>query len=100
MESNSLEVKCMLCQNIIILEGEDHLSQFEDHISDHHGVMFNAEFIYIASVLNTEERIDAVIAANRETDTETKESVKNNKCKEDNKKITERNTRPPCIHWD
>ena len=78
MESNFKELTCMLCQNIVTLEGEDHLTLFDDHISDFHGVNFNSEFIYIASLINTEERTDAVITANRET----KGSAKTNKSKE------------------
>ena len=79
MESNFKEFTCMLCQNIITLEGEDHLTQFDDL----HGVNFNSEFIYIASLINTEERTDAVITANRGT----KGSAKTNKSKEGAKNV-------------
>ena len=43
---------------------------------------YNAEFIYIASLINTEYRFDTLIAAN-----ETKESTETNKSKEDIKSV-------------
>ena len=58
MVSALSSLTCMLCQKTIRLKEDDQLSQFEEHISDHHGVTFDTEFIYAASCLNSKERVD------------------------------------------
>ena len=94
---SSTAIICMLCQKTVPLEEDDPFSQFEEHTSDHHGVSFDAEFIYMASCLNSDERIQSIIEANtgpEESDrfTEKKKDIVN-KCNVCDQTFT----RPWCL---
>ena len=75
---------CMLCQNTIRLKEDDQLSQFEEHISDHHGVTFDTEFIYAASCLNSKERVESIIAVNSGPEDKTDDRTKSIEHKKEN----------------